>query len=54
MSYGSSCWNQGAQAARSGAAATDCPYDPLSYDFVVWFNGWAFAMHQIAKEDDEL
>lgn len=54
MSFGSSVWNEGAAAARAGKPATACPYSPLSYDFVVWFNGWSFATHQKAKEDDEL
>lgn len=52
--YGSSVWNEGAKAARAGKPAAACPYSPLSYDFVVWFNGWAFASHLKAKEDDEL
>lgn len=52
--YGSSVWNEGASAARKGLPATACPYSPLSYDFVVWFNGWSFATHMKAKEDDEL
>ena len=54
MSFGSSVWNEGASAARKGLPATACPYSPLSYDFVVWFNGWSFATHMKAKEDDEL
>lgn len=54
MSFGSSVWNEGATAARAGKPATACPYSPLSYDFVVWFNGWSFATHLKAKEDDEL
>ncbi len=54
MTYGGSVWQQGATAARTGHPATACPYSPLSYDFVVWFNGWAFACHMKAKEDDEL
>ena len=52
--YGSSVWNEGAKAARAGKPAATCPYSPLSYDFVVWFNGWSFATHLKAKEDDEL
>ncbi len=54
MSFGSSVWNEGATAARAGKPASACPYNTLSYDFVVWFNGWAFATHMKAKEDDEL
>ncbi len=54
MTYGNSVWNEGAAAARAGKPATACPYSPLSYDFVVWFNGWSFATHMKAKEDDEL
>lgn len=54
MTYGNSVWQQGANAARARLPASACPFGPLSYDFVVWFNGWAFACHQIAKEDDEL
>lgn len=54
MTYGNSVWNEGAAAARAGKPATACPYSPLSYDFVVWFNGWSFATHLKAKEDDEL
>lgn len=52
--HGSSVWRQGADAARAGKPATACPYKPLAYDFVVWMNGWAFATHEKAKEDDEL
>lgn len=51
-SYGSSVWNQGAEAAREGLPASACPFGPVSYDFVVWFNGWAWAKHQIAREEE--
>jgi ribosome modulation factor len=49
-----SAWQQGADAGRAGKPTTACPYNPLSYDFVTWMNGWAFATHEKAKEDDEL
>lgn len=52
--YGGSVWNEGAAAARAGLTSTDCPYSPINYMYVVWHNGWAFAMHMKAKEDDEL
>ena len=47
-------WAEGAKAARDGKPASACPYKPLHYDFVTWMNGWVYAMHQKAKEDDEL
>lgn len=46
-------WNQGAQAARLGLPATANPYKPEDYNFVVWFNGWSFVMHQLAKDEAE-
>lgn len=49
-----SCWLEGSKAARDGKQAKDCPYNPLSYDFVGWMNGWANTKHNMAKEDDEL
>lgn len=52
--YGNSVWNEGATAARSGKPASVNPYKPLDYNFVVWLNGWAYATHMQAKEDDEL
>lgn len=52
--HGSSVWQQGADAGRAGKPASACPYSTLDYRFVVWFNGWAMATHQKAKEDDEL
>lgn len=45
-----STWLQGANAARAGASAADCPYPPSEYFFVAWFNGWSNAMHNMAKE----
>ncbi len=53
-SYTYSVWNEGAKAGRAGKKSNDCPYNPLSYDFVVWHQGWAYAVHMQAKEDDEL
>lgn len=47
-------WTAGANAARAGQPASDNPYDPLLYEFVQWMHGWAAAMHNKAKEDDEL
>lgn len=52
--FGGSVWNQGAAAARAGLLSTACPYHRLSYDFVVWHNGWAWASHMKAKEDFDL
>lgn len=49
-----SVWQQGATAARKGGYAYDNPYPRSSYDFVSWHNGWAFAKHQMTKEDEEL
>jgi ribosome modulation factor len=49
-----SAWQEGADAARAGVPATRCPYEPLTYHFVTWHNGWAMAKHLMAKEDDEL
>jgi hypothetical protein len=47
-------WQAGAAAARQGKPASDNPHPPLRYEFVSWHNGWAFAAHLQAKEDDEL
>jgi ribosome modulation factor len=52
--YGSSVWQQGADAARAGKPASACPYATLDYRWVVWMNGWVMAAHLKAKEDDEL
>ena len=49
-----SAWQQGADAARAGKSTTECPYNPLSYEWVTWMYGWTFATHMKAKEDDEL
>jgi ribosome modulation factor len=49
-----STWQEGAKAARAGLPMTACPYPLLDYAFVTWTNGWAFAAHNKAKEDDEL
>ena len=49
-----SVWNQGADAARKGASASDNPHPPLKHEFVSWHNGWAAATHHKAKEDDDL
>jgi hypothetical protein len=51
--YGNSVWNEGAAAARSGTPSSRNPYPPTHYNFVVWLNGWSFATHMKAKEDDE-
>lgn len=53
MTFGNSVWNQGAEAARAGKPAGACPYKPESYDFVVWFNGWSWTRHQVAKEEEQ-
>ena len=52
--HGAPQWVEGSQAARAGLKSKDCPYSPLTYHYVTWHNGWAFTMHQMAKEDDEL
>ncbi len=49
---GSSVWNLGALAAREGEPATANPYPVNNYDFVCWMNGWAFAKHMVAKEEE--
>lgn len=49
-----SCWEEGAKAARAGKPASVCPYKPLKYEFVTWHNGWVYATHLKAKEDDEI
>lgn len=53
MSFGTSVWNEGAAAARAGLLSTDCPYPPRLYHFVVWHNGWSWAMYLVAKEEDD-
>lgn len=47
---GTSVWNEGAAAARSGLLSSDCPYTPADYNFVVWHNGWSYALHMVAWE----
>lgn len=54
MATHQSCWQQGADAARAGLGPEACPHSRLTYHFVTWMNGWTFAAHQKAKEDDEL
>lgn len=54
MTYGSSKWLEGATAAREFKPVTACPYEPISYDFVVWHNGWAFARYQMAQEGEDI
>lgn len=48
-----STWQEGATAARAGKPISANPYDPIAYKYVVWVNGWVFATHLIAKENDE-
>jgi ribosome modulation factor len=50
--YGGSVWQQGATAARSGKPASACPYPPDLYNWVTWMNGWLWATHQMAKEEE--
>jgi hypothetical protein len=52
--FGGSVWQQGADAARRGEPISACPYPRDIYKWVVWVNGWTWATHQTAREDDEL
>lgn len=51
-----SVWQSGATAAREGKPITANPWNPISYKFVAWINGWSFATHMmtIENQDEEL
>lgn len=46
-------WQQGADAARAGSPFKTNPYPCTNYFHVAWGNGWLWATHQVAKENDE-
>lgn len=46
-------WQQGATAAREGKPFAANPYSTINHFHVSWGNGWLWATHQIAKENDE-
>jgi hypothetical protein len=50
MSFGSGTWLEGSRAARAGLGPDACPYKPISYSFVVWFNGWSWTKHVMEQE----
>lgn len=51
-----SVWQSGATAAREGKPITANPWNPISYKYVAWSNGWAFAKHMmtVEQQDEEL